>query len=362
MDLPAVRTALLLAFYVCVSTQVQGQLKCPDGYRHFRRHCYMFSDFPVNNMKAEAICARDGGKLAVVSGPVYQFLAQETSRFRTPHWVGVPRRKVKAKPGYNVWPKTPNDSPGNENRHLRHSLKSGRRKVRDCILMYQYFDSYTWRPFACSTKAGYICQLDPTALSEGPKVPIGTEPLPQGVFSWCQQEENRNSLSCVLERDYPDRLKEYTSSFSAFLPATEQDVNIVYYNKEDELRPVPPLPAQPGTAGQVPLEGRVTHINPCQEVEKFTTYVKAENREGKVVELMQGVTRDGTARYQKFHEVTCRQSEPVFGGCSGTCTEGEKLHRAMVLLDGSPPKPIWDWIKVKSSCSCRVQNFILPSS
>ncbi|CAH1274483.1 ABCC1 [Branchiostoma lanceolatum] len=320
MGLPAVRTALLLSFYLCVSTQVQGQSKCPDGYRHFRRHCYMFSDFPVNNLKAEAICARDGGKLAVVSGPVYQFLAEATNRFRTPHWVGMPRRKVKAKPGYNVWPKTPNDSPGNENRHLRH-LKTGRRKVRDCILMYQYFDSYTWRPFACSTKAGYICQLDPAAVSEGPKVPIGTEPLPQGVFSWCQQEENRNSLSCILERDYPDRLKEYTSSFSAFLPATDQDVHIVYYGKEGSKVELEAFPA--------PGAGRVTHINPCQEVEKFTTYVKAENREGKVVELMQGVTRDGTARFQKFHEVTCRQSEPVLGGCSGTCTEGEKLHRAM---------------------------------
>ncbi|XP_019646566.1 PREDICTED: uncharacterized protein LOC109487057 [Branchiostoma belcheri] len=142
----------------------------------------------------------------------------------------------------------------------------------------------------------------------------------------CETKEYINSLSCKLEREYPDIQEGLLTTFGYVFP-------------------------DGGGAVVTPISS-----NPCGYSATMVSPIHAVTVSGETVELWVGIQR-GVVRQQEFLEVKCTSSTPVYHrGCGGRCVEESTWNKAVVVRSGDPPKVGWDRILVNTSCSCHVPN------
>ncbi|XP_078595658.1 uncharacterized protein LOC144872871 [Branchiostoma floridae x Branchiostoma japonicum] len=218
-----------------------------------------------------------------------------------------------------------------------------------------------------------------TETTTPPPVPVHDST----VVGLCDTKEFSNSLSCKLERDYPDIQESLLTRFGedVFLEADRQPAGadgagtkscgkrrptILHDTKGEELEvgisdveceTMKPSVVKPGSE-LVPVQpgsrpDPETAFNPCGYSANMVSPIHAVTVSGETVELWAGTQR-GALQQQKFREVKCTSSTPNHQGCEGKCVEESTWHRAVVIKSGDPPKVGWDMIVVKASCSCHV--------
>ncbi|XP_019645222.1 PREDICTED: uncharacterized protein LOC109485958 [Branchiostoma belcheri] len=206
------------------------------------------------------------------------------------------------------------------------------------------------------------------------------------AVSLCETKEFINSLSCKLEREYPDIQEGLLTTFGEKLflepdlrPAGSDGAGTrscatirkptLHDKKGEELEfdeEFPDIQCETSTftpsidkqteTDLVPEVGRPdpeTAFNPCGYSATMVSPIHAVTVSGETVELWAGIQR-GVVRQQKFREVKCTSSTPNHQGCEGRCVEESTWHRAIVVKSGDPPKVGYDMIVVKASCSCHV--------